>query len=65
MKNKKNINEGSIAGFLTKFLDNMQQGTQSRFIQQAKKRGLPKEVTDKMSNLDKDIIELQKLLREL
>jgi len=65
MKNKKNLNEGTIAGFITKFLDNMQQGTQDRFIKQAKKRGIPPEVISKMSELDKDILELQKLLQDL
>ena len=39
---KKNLNEGSIAGFINRFLDDMQKGTQARFIQQAnpKKRTL-------------------------
>ena len=64
-KKTKKLNEGTIAGFLNKFLDNMQQGTQNRFISKAKKRGIPPEVIAKMAEVDKDILELQQLLQEL
>jgi len=61
---KKKINEGSIAGFINKFLDGIQQDTQKRFIKNAQKRGVPKEVLSKMSDVERDIIELRNILKE-
>jgi len=55
----------SISGYVSKFLDGIQQGTQKRFIKKAQKRGIPKDVLAKMSDLDKDVIELREILKDL
>ncbi len=62
---KTKLNEGSISGFIGKFLDGIQQDTQKRFIKTAQKRGVPKEVLSKMSDVERDIIELRNILKEL
>lgn len=62
---KKPLNEGSIAGFIGKFFEDLQNGTQKRFIKQAQKRGVPNEVLNKMTNLEKEYVELTNLLRKL
>ena len=59
------INEGSIAGFVGKFLDGIQQDTQKRFIKTAQKRGVPKEVLAKMSDVEREISELTRILKDL
>ena len=62
---KKNLNEGSIAGFINPFLDDMQKGTQARFIQQAKKKGVPTHVTARLTTIEKEIKDLEKILKDL
>lgn len=62
---KKPINEANIAGFIGKFFDGLHTGTQKRFIAQAKKRGVPPEVVNKMTQLEKDYVELTNILRDL
>jgi len=58
-------NKLSISGFINNFLDGLQQGTQKRFIKKAQKRGVPKEVWAKMSDLEREISELRRILKEL
>lgn len=62
MKNKKQISEASIAGFINRFLGDMQKGTQDRFIQRAKKRGIPKPVLDKLDKIKKERDELDAII---
>ena len=62
---KKQLNESSITTFINKFLDGLQSGTQQRFIDQAKKRGVSSEITKKLTALEKNYIELRKLLNDL
>ena len=62
---KKQLNEGSIASFVEKFFDGLHSGTQKRFIAQAKKRGVPEKVVNKMTQLEKEYTELTMLLRDL
>jgi hypothetical protein len=59
------INEASISNFINKFLDDIQRGTQKRFIAQAKKRGVSPHVMDKLTTVEKEIIELRKILDNL
>jgi hypothetical protein len=62
---KKPINEINITGFLSKFFDELNSGTQKRFIAKAKKRGVPTHVVNKLTQLEKDYIELTHILRDL
>ena len=62
---KKNLNEGSIAGFINRFLDDMQKGTQARFIQQDKKKGVATHVTARLTTIEKEIKDLEKILKDL
>jgi|TARA_B110000902_G_C14168385_1_gene535872 hypothetical protein len=62
---KKKLNEGSIAGFINRFLDDMQKGTQDRFIKQAKKKGVPPAVTLRLTKIEKEIADLEKILKDL
>lgn len=62
---KKQLNEASIAGFINRFLDDMQKGTQDRFIKQAKKRGVPPSVTLRLTKIEKEIADLEKVLKDL
>ena len=55
----------NIAGFIRKFLDNIQDGTQQRFIEQAKKRGEPPKITVRLTKIEKEIKELEKILKDL
>ncbi len=48
---------------VSKFLDNIQNETQERFIKQARKKG-PDPVIARMSKIDKEIKELEKILKE-
>ena len=43
----------------------LQQNTSNRFIAKAKKRGLPKKVTDKLAKIKKEKDELASLLRDI
>lgn len=63
--NKKVINEASITDFIDKFLDGIQSGTQRRFIKQAEKRGVPRVITTRLTKIEKEVIELRKILKEL
>lgn len=62
---RKKLNEASISGFINRFLDDMQKGTQARFIQQAKKKGVPPKVTARLTNIEKEIADLEKILKDL
>ena len=62
---KKQLNEASIAGFINRFLDDMQQGTVDRFIKQAKQKNIPRPVVNKLEKLKKEREELEKLLKDL
>jgi hypothetical protein len=62
---KKKLNEASIAGFINRFLDDMQKGTQDRFIKQAKSKGLPPQVTLRLTKIEKEVAELEKVLKDL
>jgi hypothetical protein len=64
MENKKQINEASIAGFINRFLDDMQKGTQDRFIKRAKDRGLPKEVVSQMEKIEKERQQLSNIIKK-
>ncbi len=48
---------------ISKFLDNIQNETQERFIKQARKKG-PDPIVTRMSEIDKEIKELKKILKE-
>lgn len=65
MGKKKKINEASITDFVTDFVRNIQMKSQDRFIQRAKKKGVPKDVTDKMEKVNKEVEELEDFLKSL
>ncbi|MGM0745754.1 hypothetical protein [Rhodohalobacter sp.] len=64
---------GVIAGFLFKnknksseeVIRDHQMKSQDRFIERAQNKGVPKEVTDKMDRVEKEIEELEDFLDEL
>lgn len=62
---KQKLTEASISGFINRFLDDMQQGTVDRFIQQAKKKNVPRPVVQKLEKLKKEREELEKILKDL
>jgi len=63
---KKTINELTLVSkFVGAFFDGMQKNTANRFIAKAKKRGLPKKVTDKLAQIQKEQDELEALLRDI
>ncbi|MDR9418856.1 hypothetical protein [Gracilimonas sp.] len=64
-KSKKKLSEASVTDFITDFVRNIQMKSQDRFIQRAKKKGVPKEVTDKMEKVEKEVKELEDFLDEL
>ena len=64
MKNKKQISEASIAGFINRFLGDMQKGTQDRFIQKAKQRKLPKDLVDQMEKIEKERQKLDNIIKK-
>lgn len=64
MKNKKQISEASIAGFINRFLGDMQKGTQDRFIQKAKQRKLPKDLVDQMEKIEKERQNLDNIIKK-
>jgi len=43
-----------ISSFINKFLEDMQKRTKDRFIEEAKERGLPKEVEDQLKKQEKE-----------
>jgi phage regulator Rha-like protein len=64
MKNKKQISEASIAGFINRFLGDMQKGTQDRFIQRAKQRKLPKDLVNQMEKIEKERQHLDNIIKK-
>lgn len=62
---KKRIDEGVVARFVGSFLDSIAKGTQKRFIDNAEKRLKNKEVTQKMSKIDKEIQDLENFIKTL
>jgi DNA-binding HxlR family transcriptional regulator len=62
---KKKVNEVSISGFINRFLDDMQKETQDRFIKQAKKKDVPPRVTIRLTKIEKEIADLEKILKDL
>jgi hypothetical protein len=62
---KKKLNEGSISGFINRFLDDMQQGTVDRFIKQAKTKNVPKPVVKQLVKIQKEREELERILKDL
>lgn len=65
MGKKKKLSEASVTDFITDFVRNIQMKSQDRFIQRAKKKGVPKEVTDKMEKVEKEVKELEDFLKTL
>jgi hypothetical protein len=59
---KKNIiiKEG-VSNFVSAFFDGVKKNTANRFLAQAKKKGLPKELTDKMELIRKETEELDRI----
>ena len=55
----------NLARHISKFLDRIQNNTQKRFIKQAKKRGIPPDVANKMTDLEKEYVESTHELRDL
>ena len=55
----------NITGFISKFLNRLQDDTQKRFIEQAKKKGEPKNVTIRLTVIEKEVEELKKILKDL
>ena len=62
---KKKLNEGSISGFINRFLDDMQQGTVDRFIKQAKSKNVPRPVVKQLVKLQKEVEDLERILKDL
>ena len=55
----------NFAKHINKFLTNIQQGTQKRFIKQAKEKGVPPEITVKLTRIEKEVEELKEILKDL
>ena len=64
MKKTEKLNEANISKFINKFFDAMQQGTQDRFIAQAKKNGVPDSITKRLRKIDQDKADLAAVLRK-
>ena len=62
---KKRLNEASISGFINRFLDDMQQGTVDRFIKQAKSKNVPRPVVKQLVKLQKEVEDLERILKDL
>jgi hypothetical protein len=60
---KKKINEGALTNFVSSFFDGVANNTTQRFLDKAKKKGMPKPVIDKMKQIDKERAELEKLIK--
>lgn len=62
---KKKINELSSASrFVSAFFDGVKTNTANRFLEKAKKQGVPKPVLDKMKAIEKERNELDALLKK-
>jgi len=55
----------NITGFISKFLNRLQDDTQKRFIEQAKKKGEPKNVIIRLTKIEKEVETLRKILKDL
>jgi len=55
----------NIARHISNFLASIQDDTQKRFIEQAKKKGEPKKVTIRLTKIEKEVEELKKILKDL
>ena len=62
---KKSINELSSASrFVSAFFDGVKTNTANRFLQKAKKQGVPKPILDKLQSIEKERKELDALLKK-
>jgi len=62
---KKSINELSSASrFVSAFFDGVKTNTANRFLQKAKKQGVPKPILDKLQSIEKERNELDALLKK-
>jgi len=64
MKNKKTI-QGPITRFIGGFLDSIYKGTEKRFMNRASKRLQNPEVSNRMTQLDKEIKDLEDFIKNL
>lgn len=61
---KKPLNEINLARFMGNFFQNIQRDTQARFIKQAEKKGMPKPILTKLKKVEREIEELEKLIKD-
>lgn len=61
---KKNINEISINKFIGDFFDGIKTNTTKRYLDKARKAGMPQPVIDKMKQIEKEKQELDKLFQD-
>ena len=62
MKNKKTI-QGPITRFISGFLDSIHKSTKKRFMNRASKRLQNPEVSNRMTQLDKEIMDLEDFIK--
>ncbi len=55
----------NLTRHISKFLTGLQDDTQKRFIEQAKKKGKPKIITIRLTKIEKEIEVLKKILKDL
>lgn len=55
----------NVANFIGRFLSDIQQKTQDRFISKAKEKGLPPIKNTRLTVIEKEIKELEKILKDL
>jgi hypothetical protein len=60
---KKEINEGVLTNFVSSFFNGVANNTTKKFLDNAKKKGIPKPVIDKMKQIDTERAELEKLIK--
>jgi len=59
---KQDLNElNAVSRFIGDFFDGIKTNTSNRFLARAKKRGIPKEVIQKMEKIQKEKDELEKI----
>ncbi|MFD2532554.1 hypothetical protein [Gracilimonas halophila] len=56
---------GSSFSIFEKFVRDIQMKSQDRFIKRAQNKGVPKEVTEKMEKVNKEVEELEEFLKSL
>jgi len=61
---KKNVNESSVNRFIGDFFDGVKTNTTKRFLDKARKSGIPSPVIDKMKQIEKEKQELDKLFQD-